>query len=115
VIGQRPVLQTEAKYTMTTTAIMPPNTASSGPLDSTSPTALVTTGEVEIAGRRYLTADRLAATLGVTVRTLARWDSARIGPPKIKIGKLVLFELAKLPTWLATREIEPVRATGRRR
>jgi phage terminase Nu1 subunit (DNA packaging protein) len=68
-----------------------------------------------IAGRHYVTANRLAATLGVTPRTLARWDAARIGPPKIKVGKLVLFDLAKLPEWLATRETEPVRAAGRRR
>jgi hypothetical protein len=99
---------------MTTTATMPANTAKSGLLDGASLTNLAT-GEVEIAGRRYITADRLAATLGVTVRTLARWDAARIGPPKIKVGKLVLFDLAKLPVWLASRETEPVRAAGRRR
>jgi len=72
-------------------------------------------GEVEIAGRRYVTAVRLAATLGVTVRTLARWDAARIGPPKIKVGKLILFDLAKLPEWLAMCETGVVRAAGRRR
>jgi hypothetical protein len=83
-------------------------------LDGVSLTTLATTGEVEIAGRRYVTADRLAATLGLTPRTLCRWDAARIGPPKIKVGKLVLFDLAKLPDWLASRETEPVRITGRR-
>jgi hypothetical protein len=72
-------------------------------------------GEVEIAGRRYLTTERLAGILGVTPRTLGRWDAARIGPPKIKVGKLVLFDLAKLPDWLAGCETEPVRATGRHR
>jgi hypothetical protein len=86
-----------------------------GLLDSAPPTALTATGQVEIAGRHYVTADRLAAALGVTPRTLCRWDAARIGPPKIKVGKLVLFDLAKLPDWLATRETKPVRASGRRR
>jgi hypothetical protein len=90
-----------------------PNEPTSGPLDGVTLTNLAATGEVEIAGRRYVTADRLAATLDVTVRTLARWDATRIGPPKIKVGKLILFDLAKLPEWLATRETEPVRA-GRR-
>jgi hypothetical protein len=42
--------------------------------------------------------------------TVARWNAAGIGPPKIKIGKLILHDLARLPEWLATREIEPVRA-----
>jgi hypothetical protein len=99
---------------MTFPTTMPSNTAT-GLLDGTSLTSLATTGEIEIAGRRYVTAERLAATLSVSVRTLARWDAARIGPPRIKVGKLVLFDLAKLPAWLATRETEPVRAVGRRR
>ena len=65
---------------------------------------LAETGEVEIAGRRYVTAERLASMLSVTVRTLARWNASRIGPPKISIGKTVLFDLAKLPDWLLPRD-----------
>ena len=85
-------------------------------LDAVSLTTLADIGEIEIAGQRYVTADRLAATLGVTVRTLARWDAARIGPPKIKVGKLVLFDVAKLPEWLAQHEEErPIRRSRRRR
>jgi hypothetical protein len=100
---------------MQTNAALAPNKPKPVLLDGASVTTLATTGEVEIAGRRYATAERLAATLGVTVRTLCRWHAARIGPPKIKIGKLILFDLAKLPDWLATRETEPVRVPGRRR
>jgi hypothetical protein len=66
-------------------------------------------GEIEIAGHRYVTAERLARMLGITVRTLTRWNASRIGPPKISIGKTVLFELAKLPDWLAARETHPTR------
>jgi hypothetical protein len=66
-------------------------------------------GEIEIAGHRYVTAERLARMLGITVRTLTRWNPSRIGPPKISIGKTVLFELAKLPDWLAARENHPTR------
>jgi hypothetical protein len=75
-----------------------------------SPVTSASIGELDVAGRRYVTANRLATMLGVTTRTLARWTAARIGPPKIKVGKLVLFELAKVPDWLASRETEPVRA-----
>jgi hypothetical protein len=92
-----------------------PNKPPTKLLDGVSVGNLSATGEVEIAGRRYVTADRLAAMLGVTVRTLGRWDAARIGPPKIKVGKLVLFDIAKVPDWLATRETGPVRAAGHRR
>lgn len=81
-----------------------------GVLAGRSLTRLDDTGEVEIAGRVYLTGRRIAETLGVTERTLARWNAARIGPPKIKIGKLVLYELSRLPEWLESCEIQPVRA-----
>jgi len=70
--------------------------------------ALAHIGEVAIDGRRYVTADRLAGMLGITPRTLGRWHAARIGPPKIRVGKLVLYDVAKLPDWLASRETEPV-------
>jgi DNA-binding transcriptional regulator YiaG len=69
--------------------------------------------EIEIAGRRYVRQQRLARILGVTARTLARWNSRGIGPPKITIGKTVLFDLAKLPDWLAARETAPTRNTRR--
>ena len=68
-------------------------------------------GEVEIAGHRYITAGRLASMLSVTERTLARWNAARIGPPKISIGKTVLYDISKLPDWLASRETQPTRKT----
>ena len=85
------------------------------PLAGTISTVPANTGEVRIADRHYVTAPQLAVMLGVSVRTLCRWDAARIGPPKIKIGKLVLFDLAKLPEWLAASETGPVRTIGRRR
>jgi hypothetical protein len=88
-----------------------PEKPKSGLEAGVSQTILAETGEVEIAGRKYVTAERLASMLGVTVRTLARWNASRIGPPKISIGKTVLFDLAKLPDWLATRETHPNRKT----
>jgi hypothetical protein len=59
-------------------------------------------------------AGRLAATPGFTVRALSRWEAVQIGPPKIKVGKRVQFDLAKLPGWLACRESEPSFIIGRR-
>jgi hypothetical protein len=56
---------------------------------------------IEIEGRRYHPPALLARTLGISPRTLARWNSARIGPPRIKVGKLVPYDVAKVPEWLA--------------
>jgi hypothetical protein len=74
VIGRWPVSQQKEEPTVKTTATLPPDTALLGRLDGALLTTLATTGEVEIAGRRYVTPGRLAATFGVTVRTLARWN-----------------------------------------
>jgi predicted DNA-binding transcriptional regulator AlpA len=60
--------------------------------------------EIEIGGRRYVNAWRVASILGVSVRTLSRWGAAGTGPPKIKVGRKVLFDLLKLSDWLTSRE-----------
>ena len=59
-------------------------------------------GEVNIGDGRYVTAPRLARTFGVTVRTLARWDAARIGPPRIKVGRTILFDVKMVQVYINT-------------
>jgi predicted DNA-binding transcriptional regulator AlpA len=61
-------------------------------------------GEIEIGGRRFVNACRVASILGVSVRTLSRWNADGTGPPRIKVGRKVLFDLLKIPDWLASRE-----------
>jgi predicted DNA-binding transcriptional regulator AlpA len=72
----------------------------------------VTTGAFDIAGRQYVAATQLAAMLGVSIRTLSRWNATGIGPPKIKLGKLVMFNLDRVSEWLASRESPSTRATA---
>jgi hypothetical protein len=67
-----------------------------------------------IGGCEYATALQLARSLGITVRTIARWDAAGIGPPKIKIGNTILFDVKKLQEWLQAHEKPaPANPTGR--
>lgn len=61
--------------------------------------------EIQIGARRYVSALRMATMLRISIRTLSRWNAAGIGPPKIKLGKRVFFDLGKIPGWLANREI----------
>ena len=77
-------------------------------------TASIAEGEIKIGAQRYASAQRVASMLGVSVRTLSRWDATHIGPPKIKVGKLILFEFGKLAEWLASRETRPAPAAGRK-
>ena len=76
---------------------MSPNLASSKSTAETLP--------IEIAGVQYVTPDGLALLFRVSRRTVSRWTAQRIGPPHIKIGKMVLFELDRIPQWLSTQEI----------
>ncbi|WP_339951185.1 helix-turn-helix domain-containing protein [uncultured Albimonas sp.] len=73
-------------------------------------------GGLTLAGRRYLSPAELSRLLGVTPRTLNRWHEARIGPPRVKVGSMVLYDCEKLPEWLDCHECRPVeRRTDRRR
>ena len=67
---------------------------------------------IELGGRTYITQGGLARRLNVTIRTVSRWGERRQGPPKIKVGKLVLFDLEKLPGWLESFEAGPCRRRG---
>ena len=72
-------------------------------------------GELIINGTRYGNTKHVAALFGVSERTVSRWIALRIGPARIKIGKLVLFNLDRLPDWLAEHEEErPTRRSRRR-
>jgi hypothetical protein len=70
-------------------------------------------GELIINGTRYGNTKYVAALFSVSERTISRWVALRVGPARIKIGKLVLFNLDRLPEWLARHEQEPLTEAGR--
>jgi predicted DNA-binding transcriptional regulator AlpA len=57
-----------------------------------------------IIADEFMTRDSLARDLGVSVRTIDRWVSLRLGPPRISIGKLILFCRSAVLKWLSSRE-----------
>jgi excisionase family DNA binding protein len=52
----------------------------------------------------FLTATELAAQLGVSARTLDRWEALDEGPPRTRIGRRVLYRRESVRAWLAARE-----------
>jgi predicted DNA-binding transcriptional regulator AlpA len=46
----------------------------------------------------------LAARLGRSPQTLDRWERAGTGPPRIKIGSVVLYRRESIESWLMNRE-----------
>ena len=52
----------------------------------------------------YLRREELAEQLGVSTRTIDRWHSLRNGPPRIAIGRTILYNLDSVRDWLQARE-----------
>jgi hypothetical protein len=63
----------------------------------------------------FVTPVQLAAQLGISLRTLCRWHSRRIGPPRCSVGKLVLYRADGVRQWLMNRESGPPGASRARR
>lgn len=63
--------------------------------------------EIEIGGKRFYTEDGLAAALDKSTRTLKRWHDLRIGPPRISIGKTILYPVEGTGEWLLAQAQEP--------
>jgi hypothetical protein len=52
----------------------------------------------------YLTPTQLAAQIGCCEKTLHRWDAARIGPPRVHVGRKVMYRREAVAEWLIKRE-----------
>ncbi len=66
-------------------------------------------------GEDYLTEDAAAELLGWSRRTLYRRYLERTGPPRITIGRKVLYKRVSLLNWLDRNEQHQVRAETRPR
>jgi hypothetical protein len=60
--------------------------------------------DASAAGELYLTPDRLAKVLGKSGRTLSRWHTLRIGPPRVAVGNLILYRASAVQDWLRDNE-----------
>lgn len=60
----------------------------------------------------WMSRRELAGIIGVSSDTLKRWETRRIGPPCIRIGRKVLYRRGAVKDWLLEQE---ARKTGARR
>jgi phage terminase Nu1 subunit (DNA packaging protein) len=64
----------------------------------------------------YVTKDELAEALGRSTRTLDRWADLRIGPPRTRAGRRVLYNRVRVTEWLDSHTEEmPRDGLGRER
>lgn len=52
----------------------------------------------------------VAVWLDVTTQTLSRWNRARKGPPRVKLGRTIFYRASAVRQWLMM--MEQVAATG---
>lgn len=62
----------------------------------------------------YLEPAELARELDVSERTIHRWHVLRIGPPRVAIGRKILYRRASVIEWLESQETRQGRASGRK-
>lgn len=52
----------------------------------------------------FLRREELAQQLGVSPRTIDRWHTSRCGPPRVTVGRTILYNLNSVREWLRSRE-----------
>jgi transcriptional regulator with XRE-family HTH domain len=62
----------------------------------------------------WLSRAQVAQEIGVSTDTLARWETRRVGPPCVRIGRKVLYRAQAFREWLVARESrgDAARKTG---
>jgi predicted DNA-binding transcriptional regulator AlpA len=63
----------------------------------------------------YLRREELAQQLRISPRTIDRWEALRIGPPRVCVGRTILYQTQSVREWLNSREQQAVLVKGRRR
>jgi predicted DNA-binding transcriptional regulator AlpA len=52
----------------------------------------------------FLRREELAQQLGLSSRTIDRWEALRIGPPRVCVGRTILYQIQSVREWLISRE-----------
>lgn len=63
-----------------------------------------------IIAESHLKSVEVASLLDVSLRTLNRWHALRVGPPRCKVGRTVLYRSDALETWLSQNETPTARS-----
>jgi predicted DNA-binding transcriptional regulator AlpA len=54
----------------------------------------------------FLRREELAQQLGLSPRTIDRWQALRKGPPRVCVGRTILYNVESVRDWLRSREQE---------
>jgi len=62
----------------------------------------------------FLRRDELAKQFGLNVRTIDRWEALRIGPPRVCVGRTILYNIQSVREWLLSKEPSALPSARRR-
>jgi predicted DNA-binding transcriptional regulator AlpA len=52
----------------------------------------------------FLRREELAQQLGLSPRTIDRWEALRKGPPRVCVGRTILYNVESVREWLRSKE-----------
>lgn len=52
----------------------------------------------------FLRREEFAQQLGLSPRTIDRWEALRKGPPRVCVGRTILYNIESVREWLRSRE-----------
>ncbi len=84
--------------------IIPRSARNREPGDEASAIAKKTGAGGNVIMSEWIGREELARELGITPRTLAKWATARIGPPMVRVGRRVFYRRAAVREWLKRQE-----------
>ena len=62
---------------------------------------------VPVVLQGYLRREELAQQFGLSTRTIDRWEARRQGPPRITVGRTILYNIESVREWLSAMERRP--------
>jgi predicted DNA-binding transcriptional regulator AlpA len=63
----------------------------------------------------YLRREELAEQFGLSPRTIDRWEALRKGPPRVCVGRTILYNIESVREWLLSREQQATTVKRQRR
>jgi predicted DNA-binding transcriptional regulator AlpA len=82
----------------------PPQQRNESHPDVSEPSIICSDLERSILFPDFLRREELAKELGCSARTIDRWQALREGPPRVRIGRTILYNVESVRNWLRSRE-----------
>src|ERR1700731_760187 len=63
----------------------------------------------------YLRREELAQQFGLSPRTIDRWEAQRKGPPRVHVGRTILYHVDSVRQWMRSTEKQRIPLSSRTR